>query len=347
MINRCPNILVVNDNYLGYGTAVSSALSKRGSLAGSLFFSNRSFFFKFAKPILERYRFFRLLKTLKANPDCTGLLFLVGNIPFPFRWLADIQEAFPGLICVAWFYDKIEKYSDPSLGFFDVVYCFDERDVVESRDAGVSAHLLPLFYDDNVYVYSRDKQRTIDFAFVGAWTGRQYSKRRAILCQVAHYCRLHKKQLRVVGPYGLSKPVQYLRDLFYARGFRCFVSSGPYDHKEIAELYSQSKVVINIGGDRQNTSIPMRFYEALSSGCSLINDSSEAASAECDRLNLDNVVFAESEVPYGILEDLLANNLPCTDLNFSDNSLSARIDKILCHLRRKRGCDEKGDMGNE
>ena len=321
------NLIIINDNYLSYGSSLSREFSKNFKVY-EFFYSNRGIFYRFFQKKVDEKRFIKF-KELLLVEKCDIVFFLLGNLPFPMKYIELLKKSFPEIKFCVWFYDNISKYKDLDFSNFDLIYTFDSDDLDSLIKEKHNALFLPLFYDDYIYnTPTNIGERKIDFALIGSWNGPNYKNRRVILKNIAKYCKLNGKNLLVIGPHGFLSFIAFFRDLLSAKGFRFSVRPGPVDHFTISRIYQSTKVVLNISADNQFSSIPIRFYEASACGCIIINDSSSAILKETSVNNIKNVVLLKDGITSNDIDYSLNLNANSTLNVIKIHSLSNRVKKI-------------------
>lgn len=316
--------LLLNDDYLGYGSILFKEIKKTNYIK-HLKFSNRSLLFKLIPSLIYSYRYKKLVNKLnKERYDV--IFFLCGNLFFQEKFFKKLKKKFPKIIFVTWLYDSLNKFNKFDLSYFDYIFTFDESDCNYLSINGYNSFFLPLFFDQDIY-FNRNDDRSIHFVFIGAWHGKYYQSRRKVLEECAIYCKENNFKFIIIGPYGWKSPIKYIRDKISGSSFIKFINPGPISHHDASLLYSKAKIVINIAADNQNNSIPMRFYEALSSGCVLLNNSSSLISNLIHKHSLQSNLVTADE--YACFDKAILKSKKQNEVNLEDLSIESRVISII------------------
>ncbi len=175
-----------------------------------------------------------------------------------------------------WFQDLARRSGDRHLDLAmiaDSVFVFEGSDVDYLVGRGVSAEktvFLPLGYDENIYnKIVKSGRRDIDVSFVG----HLYKPRKKILSELIK--RRPNYRVQVWGRYLRYKEVKTWGELGYYRlahaGRQVYMNRNISSVK-VNEVYSRSKVVLNIHHEQSQLGCNPRVFEIMGAGAFQICD---------------------------------------------------------------------------
>ena len=255
-------LLIVNDDYLGYGSILANAFKRNGVVCDLFSFNERGIFNK----ILKNYKSFSIHKETISrikNGKYTHVLILMGKNHWNFLELSHLP---PKLYI--YLYDDLEKYSDDEfLKFCSKIFTFNIYDHEFFKSMNYQSECLPLFFDDEKY-FKINLDRLNEIVFVGATSGKYYAKRRKFLRKLS---QLNVRNIAIYNGTDAFFSLKYARSLFELKSSRKYLKFKILDHNMLNEVYNSSRYIININADKQMNSVPMRIYEVGATGKSVIN----------------------------------------------------------------------------
>lgn len=170
---------------------------------------------------------------------------------------------------VLWMYDSVQRPDrvrcQKHIDHVDVVFCFEERDVEYYAQQGKTAYFLPLACDTTVYYPIENQEKDIDILYVATLYTSQ--KRMRMIKQVVN--SFPKAKILV---YGLYKPFVKtpLKCLF--REKRNIYKNVNIPPKKVNELFSHTKIALNIHHEQTFHGANQRVFEACGAGAYQICD---------------------------------------------------------------------------
>lgn len=170
-----------------------------------------------------------------------------------------------------WMVDPVVRNSKAEniYNFFDKSYFYEYDDAKYiAENYHVTALYEPVGYN-LAYKSAVDRKPLRDIVFVGM----PYKKRMSMLDRLSVVCEAKGWSLDVYGPFCGEKRYfwqKYKHKYKYPALFR-HVCNGEFSSEEIAKIYSQHKVCINIHSDNANGMNP-RCYEIMATGSFLLMD---------------------------------------------------------------------------
>ena len=175
-----------------------------------------------------------------------------GNAHYEF-FNRDMLDYFKqrNIMTATWYMDTIKKYEyvEQNIDGFNKVLVFEPKDVSYIKEKyGIDAQYLPIGVAEEIYCSVEKKQEKLyDVSFVGNTT----DNRLEVLDKVAEYCVKNDKKMFVCGHYWHNK--HWWQEKLAGRKFAkkhpylvMFVHNGFMDAEDVAKLYQQSKVCLNI-----------------------------------------------------------------------------------------------------
>ncbi len=171
---------------------------------------------------------------------------------------------------IVWFFDSLGRmpaglYDREYLNSFDKIYSFDYTDIdyIKEKFNIPRVQHLPFGVDTFTYNTNNHSEKTYDICFVG----NADEKRLAILEKVAKYCTVNDRKMVIYGQIWKFSPVlqkikhRYMIKKRYPYLYR-FVVNEHLPPRKVSELYSKSKICLNI--IRDNSGSNSRIFEILS-----------------------------------------------------------------------------------
>ena len=182
-----------------------------------------------------------------------------------------------------------------------------------------------MFYDPNIF-FESVKERIIDVTFIGGWSNKRFSNRRLCLSWLSDLSEELNLYTIIIARSNIKKPVLFLFDLIKGRKFFKWIKPGPKYGKEIADIYRKSKIVLDCSADNQLDSSPMRRYEALACGCTVLTFKKD--------FNEKNEYFFSSKTELrALLNKFLLNKSQFDSEKFKEHSIHSRIEIISRNFR--------------
>lgn len=167
-----------------------------------------------------------------------------------------------GIRLKLWLIDSIKRMVDLQklLACYDSIHVFEpgDRELIRFK-FGLTAHYLPVGYDPRIYRPRKERDKDIDICFVGGAT----AKRVAILQQVAAYAAANDKKMVVYGKYWDDK--YFWKKRRFANKYEPlsrYIKNERLPPEKVAELYSRSKICLNIHIEEHDGPNP-RIFEIL------------------------------------------------------------------------------------
>jgi hypothetical protein len=339
--------LVISSDILPYGKDIAKSLST--SLSHSVcvehleintsnllyFLSRKHSGFKFLR---SYYAKTLLTKIFQFNPDY--ILNFFGPCPFSPSDFKLLRKKLNNLKIFSWFIDVLDydKELFTSIAFesnFVGMLSADDLDtlrpLIKKSPFLESVVHLPCFYNEKVFFNDKSGKK-IDVFFVGSWSHHRMKNRRKSLSWLAQISKKYNLKTVIVARSSLKEPFKFLIDLFYGVKFLRYIKPGPLFGHGLAKYYRNSRFIIECPADNQLDANPMRSYEALACGSSILfyGKSSKTPALpfySCKDLERILCLNFSDEKSY---QDLLPEN--SVQSNFLRlNSLQSRID-LICKL---------------
>lgn len=168
-----------------------------------------------------------------------------------------------------WMYDSVQRLDrarcEKHIDHADAVFCFEERDVDYYAKQGKTAYFLPLACDTDVYYSIENQNKDIDILFVATL---YTSKKRMQLIQsvVNHF---PDKNIVVYGWYKpfVKNPIKWL-----FREKRNVFKNVNIPPAKVNELFSKTKIALNIHHEQTFHGANQRVFEATGSGAYQVCD---------------------------------------------------------------------------
>ena len=204
----------------------------------------------FNQRVLEMYN------TLK--PD---LVFVIRGS----KLLASSLNKMSSAIKVIWFHDSAKR-SDitiEQLNLYNKIYVFEAGDMAWLKQThDIDSQFLPMGFDPETYHPIAAQSKDIDIFFVGKY----YPERRVILEQLAHDFKDYR--LAFYGRYvRYREPTSWMQYINYglSGNGKTFINSS-LNPSEINQMYSRSKICLNIHHAQSSHGCNPRVYEIMGAG---------------------------------------------------------------------------------
>ena len=165
-----------------------------------------------------------------------------------------------GCKLIMWMMDSVyrESQSMDTLELYDYRFMFEKTDIKKLKDAkGIDSYFLPLCYDNYVYDV-KDIERNVDISFVGSFAN--YEHRVALFERIIE--EFKDCNIEIYGKYLMpSKPERYSK--YYLKGYRKYFKNRFLTPEEVSNLYSRSKICINIHNKQSKEGCNPRFFEII------------------------------------------------------------------------------------
>lgn len=238
-----------------------------------------------------------LLKMVeKYEPD---IVFSInGNSYYEFvdKAMLDVFDS-KEITKVIWYMDTIKRFESiaQNVGAFDKILVFEPSDVLYIKEKYErDAQYLPIGVSEELYCRGdADIEKIYDVSFVGNTT----ENRLEVLDNVAEYCVKNNKKMFVGGHYWHNKHwwqeksarKKFAKQHPYLVGF---VHNGFMNGDEVAKLYQQSKVCLNIH-IALHKGVNPRTFEVMGNGNFELCDYREDAK-DLGLISGENIVFYDS-----------------------------------------------------
>lgn len=211
-----------------------------------------------------------------------------------------------------WLWDSIRRpgflHLEAVIPYFIHVFCFEQSDVLYLKktygDEKNMFSYLPLGFDEKIFK-DANKRRDIDISFIGY----PYIERRIIMEKVAEFIYNRNGTLFVGGPwYGTHfwKKYQFAKKYPYLSKY---VKSGMIESMEAADVYSRSKICLNINtGDHK--SLNPRTFEILATNTLCLMNEGQQSDGLLD-LKKDLVEYSDQRDMLAKIEYYLNHEEDC------------------------------------
>ncbi len=273
-------VLIISSDYFGYHNSVARGFDKLGfeikvetydepihPFKGLLKWRHKFAVDKERLRKMSRDKYNNYIKNIYDNYQ-PNIVFMFNGTILKESTLDYFKQG--GAKLILWMYDSI-LHPDRircinHIDHVDLLCCFEQKDVDYYAQQGKVAHFLPMASDKSVYYPIVDSQQDIDILFVGViYTS---VKRVEILEKLA--TKYKDKKLCF---YGYYKP--YFKDPF---GFitmknRAIFKNSNIQPHQVNELYSRTKIALNIHSGQTFNGANPRLFEASGAGAYQICDS--------------------------------------------------------------------------
>ena len=140
--------------------------------------------------------------------------------------------------------------------------------------------------------------------------------------------KMYGRSLFFIGTgHSLFNPLKIVRDFNLIRPLLKCIRFKNLSLQQVSDLYKRTSFVININGDKQHQSIPMRIYEALASGSVVVNIVSVNHEPIMGFQNLINVDASQVCNLDGILKNYVVEDIAIK--SFSSSARAKQIASII------------------
>ena len=224
------------------------------------------------------------------------------NIPKGVLTIEDLIYIKKRAKTVCWFVDGISNHPEIKgyLNAVDHIYVFEYKDVAYLNSMNFNGTYLPVGFND-AFMTTRG-QENIDIIFIGS----PFRNRLEILEKVAKTSKKKKWILKIIGPFYNDK-YPWKKIIFkrkYPYIYSC-LDNRRVSSKEAAELYSRTKICLNIHDCHHKSPNP-RTFEILATGAfELIDkrDSWGGLEPGIDLIPFDNTTELISKIDYYLKND--------------------------------------------
>jgi spore maturation protein CgeB len=284
-------ILITGPDFYNYNTSISEAFKKLNQDVNILHYPIlekiiprvKLYYYKTIGRIktrqeFETYKFnvnLNKIQTYNKNlysmikilsPDL--LLVLKGDIILPqtIKKILSVNNIIP----ILWCYDNISPISNVlrTLKFYKIIYVFDQNDLLVLKEYTTRGRFLPMGYDSDIYYKTNSTNKNIDVSFVGileGGTNLEYRIRDKLLRNlIINYPKLNIQIFgRTWAKINFLIAYKYMiRD----RDLGKHINNRIFSHKEINNIYNNSKICLNIHREKQIGALNPRTFEILGAG---------------------------------------------------------------------------------
>ena len=333
-------ILVVDNNFFNYGSAIEYYLNLRGfqvkrvciEIPLNLRIRIYNMVTKKAKEILDLRKEFRLLDSqiekisddilqeyTKYSPDC--VLFIKADY-MDRKTLQQMQKS----QLVVWSMDSYARYPFliKDLDVFHKIFVFEKSDIKLLKENNFDAYFLPLCADERFF-YPQEKEKDIDILFIGA----MYNDRLKLFRKLIK--RFPEANIKIYGYY--INRVEYIKKFVYKYTNRYRNFYGVVTPEEAGNLYSRSKICLNMHNWQSKTGANPRTFEILAANAFEIVD----YNPYIQEILKDGVVFYQSEdelfqrIEYYLTHDTERESIAAKGYEYTKEKhmFSQRIDELV------------------
>ena len=242
------DLLIINDDALGYGSSLLKAFKKIGVSTDLLAFNERGVSGKIRKMFFQKSFQSSLLRKI-INKKPSTVLFLCGEININKTELQILKSK--GVSTGIWLYDDLYKYENIQqlLVEFDFILSFNQSDVKDIKTKyNKKCNYMPLFYDDNIF-YEQDSTSNDNrflISFIGSVHGPNYCGRREVIDKLLKlYCR---ERFYLCAGYSFWNLLKIIRDFRVVIGQFTHTRFVNLSMKSVGEIYRDSDFVLNVNG---------------------------------------------------------------------------------------------------
>ncbi len=327
-------VLIIGTDFFGYTESVERAFNKLGfdtktyiykrevtSLKEKLEYHISFNKKKFIEEIIPERFNKRLLNLYQSfQPD---LVFIFQETPLEKSTIKKMKNS----LKVIWLMDSIfrKHYIYNIRDLADYIFLFEKTDVEKlSKEEQKTTHFLPCALDETIY-YPIDSEKEIDLLFVG----HIYENRFLLLRKIAE--RFNDKTLKFYGLLDSSVRVKY--DYYLKENRHIFLDCN-INPSKTNELYSKSKINLNVHHSQSFYGSNQRFYEISGSksfqlvdGNDYINDYFDASEIMTYNSEEELMTKIDSTSRNGEIRRLFAQNAYCKVIK--KHTFISRIEEIL------------------
>lgn len=261
-------VLIVGPRYFGYNESVAYGFKELGWETGVIDYYEafpdniKNFFYYRLFPRIKITRFKdNYVKKLNDSiveavqnekPDL--VLFIKGT----YIKEETLKAIRPKTKIILWMMDSIFRYKDAlnNIRYFDYKFMFEESDVNKLKQDGIDSMFLPMAADSSNYYPVENVQKDIDILFVG----KLYENRLQMFDRLIK--RFPHLNIKIYGKYtALKKPGSFID--YYFSDIKSYYTNSFVSPRELNELYSRSKIALNIHHAQSQTGCNPRVFEIL------------------------------------------------------------------------------------
>lgn len=264
-------ILIIGPNFYGYNESVAKAFEVKGFKTHIINFEEENipvkgnkFIDKFLLKFKREYYIAEYGKKVNKdlisfvnNNDIKDILVIKGSY-ITRETLEYLKKK--GCTLIMWMMDSVyrESQSMDTLELYDYRFMFEKTDIKKLQEAkNIDSYFLPLCYDNFVYDV-KDIKRNVDISFVGSFAN--YEHRVVLFERIIE--EFKEYNIEIYGKYLMpSKPERYIK--YYLKGYNKYFKNRFLSPKEVSNLYSRSKVCINIHNKQSKEGCNPRFFEII------------------------------------------------------------------------------------
>ncbi|GAB6431274.1 MULTISPECIES: glycosyltransferase [unclassified Bacillus (in: firmicutes)] len=188
--------------------------------------------------------------------------------------LVTIKKENPKIKLVLWMMDSLHRFPKifSTLKQYDYIVSFDKNDdqFVKPKEKFI---YIPMGYNAEIY-YPINCVKDIDFCFVGYG----YRNRKEILNELVRVFSNNGLNMVIVGRYGeLKKPISYIYSKLKYRHLHKVVRNKNIQPYQLNELYSRSKICLNINFENHKGVNPRTFEIAATNSFQLTDYNEEVS----------------------------------------------------------------------
>lgn len=261
-------VLIIGPNYYGYNESVQRAFEDLGWQTKVIDYYEvwpskitNVFLYKVLPKIgvsyfvKKYYRLFneRILDSVKDFQP--SLVFFIKGSYIEDRTLRIIKNT---ALTVLWMMDSIYRVKDAynNLHYFDYKFMFEASDVERLKEENIDSIFLPMAADTNNYFPLSCSEKDIDLLFVGVL----YQNRIEMLERLVK--KFPNLNIQIYGKYtSIKKPLSFIK--YYFMGMKKYFKNRYVSPKELNELYSRTKIALNIHHNQSKTGCNPRVFEIL------------------------------------------------------------------------------------
>ncbi|MBQ8720805.1 MAG: glycosyltransferase [Paludibacteraceae bacterium] len=233
-----------------------------------------------------------------------------------------------GAKVIVWMYDSVQRPDREMcishVQHADLFCCFEEKDVEFFEKQGEKAYFLPLACDTEVY-YKQDNVKDIDILFVG--TIYTSPKRILLLEKIAR--KYSNRKILFYGEYKpyFKNPIKWL-----FRGYRDVFLNHNIAPSIVNDLFSRSRIVLNIHHKQTFHGANQRLFEACGAGAYQICDKNPfiASLFQNGEVGLyDNEEELFELIDYALTHDMSQNAKAGYEIVLNNHTFDKRIEQML------------------
>ena len=301
------DILVIGSPIYSYTESVSNAFSQIGLNSKFRVYKIPNRIFKHL-PILSTIYNFYYLKIypnsiyrfcLKKAPQ-NGILLFFGINYLGNKKLTILKKKF-NLKVILWFIDSIYTFScfERNIEVADYIFCYNKSEAEALTARGKRAFFLAMAYDPLFYYPKFEIKKKYDLYFIGT-----LSSRLEFLNTLLYSLEHLKLSIRIDGP------VSYFRRIKIKKSFPLlnkYLSGKAANHKDINDLYNQSKICLGLQPLQADSGLSTRTYEICGSASLQITNGNKNILNDIFEIGKEVLHFEKETELIAIIENVLTN----------------------------------------